>query len=177
MPGKTKTPTATAPRDPATGAPPAPGAEDSPPAERNDGTPPEPAAPSEGDTVPAAAAPSHAGPITPDGDVVGPYEPVGETGAVNAHGDVAGGMHEASVAADELATTDDDTIRSRAFKDAGAGGVTATRTVLMEFVPNGAKRSSMMQVFIKGQTYSRSTVAHRIGLYRKRQDAKVLYQD
>jgi hypothetical protein len=127
-----------------------------------------PDAPADAPKVAATGAGHLGTPIAPDGTVntaLG-YEPVGETGASNDHDLLAGGMPEASEALSaELKSIDEVTIRRRAFTDNGNETVTATKTVLVDFVPAQAKRTSTVQVFIKGQTYPTADVARKLSVY------------
>lgn len=130
--------------------------------------------------VAATGASDEGTPIAPSGQVrteMG-YSPVGETGAKNEHDLLAGGMPEASEALDaEVAEKVDElTIRRRAFTDNGNETVTATRTVLVDFVPAQAVRKSTVQVFIKGQTYATADVARKLAVY-DRGGATVRYAD
>jgi len=130
---------------------------------------------------PEATASDRGTPIAPSGQVrteMG-YEPVGQTGAKNEHDLLAGGMPEASEALDaEVAEkVDEVTIRRRAFTDNGNQTVTATRTVLIDFVPAGAIRTSTIQAFVKGQTYPTADVARKLAFYDERTTSTVRYAD
>lgn len=117
-------------------------------------------------------------PIAPSGAVHPAYEPLGETGAVNAHGHVAGGMPEASEALDTRpGEIDEKAVLKEAFDVNDDGTVTSRRTVSMEFVPLRAQRPSTVLLFPKGQTFPRGLIAERLTGYHERHDAKVVYTD
>jgi hypothetical protein len=155
---------ATADRDPGTGLPAGP----APTAPPGDGT---------------AATDDTAGQVVPvaaDGTIGDDYEPMGETGAVNAHGELAAGMPEASEALSEAerSAVDEPTLRRRGFLDAGNGRITATRTVSVEFLPhNAGDTKSRIRLFTRGLTYSRAAVAAKCADYAARDGAELVYSD
>lgn len=151
-------------RDPATGAPARPAAEDAPERRTQDPDSPDPM--------------DKGIPVAPSGAVHPAYEPLGETGARNAHGQVAGGMPEASEALDTTPDRlDEEAVLAEAFDVNADGTVTARRTVSMEFVPLRAQRTSTVMLFPKGQTFPKSLVATRLAGYEARDNAKVVYSD